>query len=856
MIPPRVRTVTLHNLAPLAWPVLLWGISPAAVLAALALLAASYVWNAFVLAGALVLLNRADSVGQKGLLRGAMWLTLAGAAAEASHHYLMTGLLGRVDLLLAPDPTALFLSTLSLPALIIFTGGFALAVASWRLSGRHALFVAVWACALTAPWLSLLLYDSSGIAVPIPFISSIILILALSAAVPWLLLLAAAWARYRSASQPAAVTTVALGVAAALAFLGAGAIEQVAPASPLGLPGSLCVSIQGRLYIMNAATGDRSLLASDPSAPMAWSPDATRIITTRTISATTWIQVMNATDGAVTRLAQGRADSASWSADSAALLYVTDRPAPQDGVVWLARPGQAPIRLVDGSAASWSPDGRRVAYSARVLGRPQIWVVTPDGADPIQLTTDGGEDPAWSPDGRFIAYAFNGRVFLMNADGTGRRQVTTGEELFDRNPVLTWSPNGSSLAYAEFQPPQAPRRSSIYVVAADNFSRTRLTGEYEPPLQWSPDSQWLAIVRQGEVWAVQLAGGQWRRLSPGISFAWGGARPPVAVRPVPAYPPTPTPTPLPAAVMQSPDALLASAVNTTTTLYAGTPQGVMRRVEGAGWGNASQGMAYPLRVRALAMDPAKPSVLYAGTDGERSQTGGALYKSIDGGLRWTKTRLRDLDIYAIAVDPASPDTVYAGTLTGVFKSSDGGATWRAANTGLKTPAVQALAIDPTPPKGGPPAASQVIYAGTRQGDLYRSADAAATWTLVESRDSAVTAIALKPGQTSVAYASTADGLLRSTDSGAHWSLVAGGIWRYKLDGVVVDPKNAGVVYAVGPGGVFKSSDGGENWGPASVGLLGTQPTALAIDPRDSQVLYLGTDKGMFRSAHGAIYWER
>ncbi len=835
---------------------MLWGASPTALLAAAGLLAAAYLWNAFVLAGALVLFNRADAVGQKGLLQGALWLTLAGAAAEASHHYLMAGLLARVDLLLTPDPAALFLYTLWAPALIIFIACIALSVAAWRLPFRYALFLAVWSSALTAPWLTLSVYDSNGIALPSQFISNVVLILALCAAMPWLLLLASASARDRGGSERAAVTTVAVGAAAALAVLGAGALSQTTGIAPPGLPGRLSISIQGRLYNMDAATGVRSLITSDPGTPLAWSPDSTRILTARPVSDTTWLQVVNVADGAVSRLAQARADSASWSADSSVLLYVTERPSPQDGIIWLARPGQAPARLVDGSAASWSPDGRRVVYSARVSGRPQLWVITPSGADPIQITTEGGQDPVWSPDGRFIAYAFNGRVYLMDADGAIRRQITTGEELFDRNPVLKWSPDGSSLAYAEFQPAYAPRRSSIYVIAADTFSRTRLTGDYEPPLQWSPDSQWLAIVRRGEVWAAHLASGQWRLLSPGAAFAWGGAGPPLNVRPAPTYPPTPTPTPLPPAIMQSADTLLASVVGTTTTLYAGTPQGVMKRTEGAGWGNASQGIVYPLRVRALAQNPAKPAVLYAGTDGERSQTGGALYKSLDGGLRWTQTTLRDLDIYAIVVDPVNPETVYAGTLTGVFKSTDGGATWRAVNSGLKTPAVQALAIDSTSSGGQRPASAQVLYAGTRQGDLYRTTDAAATWTLLESRDFPVTAIALKPGQGSVAYAATADGLLRSTDSGAHWNLAAGGIWRLKLDAVVVDSHNPAVVYVVGPGGVFKSSDDGENWGPTSVGLLGTQPTTLAIDPRDSLILYLGTDKGMFRSGNGAIYWER
>jgi photosystem II stability/assembly factor-like uncharacterized protein len=485
-----------------------------------------------------------------------------------------------------------------------------------------------------------------------------------------------------------------------------------------------------------------------------------------------------------------------------------------------------------------------------------MWALYPDGSDPIQLTTDGGENPVWSPDGEHIAYTFNSRVYVMDADGGDKRQLTTGEELFDQSPALAWSPDGKRLAYAHFLPPQGFRPTVIYVVSLAANTKVRFSGDYQPPLGWSPDSAWLAMERRGEIWGIDVSSYQERRLSPGDSFAWGGAGPPVVIRPAPNYPPTPTPTPLPPAVVESPDAMVVNPKN-TTTIYAGTPQGLVKRTLSGGWVASGVGMVYPLRVRAIALDPGNPSVVYAGTDGERSQQGGAVYKSLDGGGRWAATSLRDVDVYALAVDPLDANSIYAGTGKGVYKSTNAGASWQPASSGLKTSAVQTLLIDATPPPaGGGARRSLTLYAGTRQGEIYKSVDGAANWTVQSAGDAPLTALALSPLRPSIVFAASGEGLYRSKDAGLLWQLLAGGIWKFKLDSVVIDPKNPLVVYAAGPAGVFKTTDGGENWGPAIIGLVGTQPTVLVIDPGDPAILYVGTDKGVFRSGNAGVTWER
>ena len=98
-------------------------------------------------------------------------------------------------------------------------------------------------------------------------------------------------------------------------------------------------------------------------------------------------------------------------------------------------------------------------------------------------------------------------------------------------------------------------------------------------------------------------------------------------------------------------------------------------------------------VLTVAIEPTDPQTLYAGADN------GGVFKSTDGGTSWrsANTGLTSFVVRAIIVDPMSPDTVYIGTNGGVFKSTDGAATWRTVNTGLAGLSVRALVIDPCRP---------------------------------------------------------------------------------------------------------------------------------------------------------------
>jgi photosystem II stability/assembly factor-like uncharacterized protein len=140
--------------------------------------------------------------------------------------------------------------------------------------------------------------------------------------------------------------------------------------------------------------------------------------------------------------------------------------------------------------------------------------------------------------------------------------------------------------------------------------------------------------------------------------------------------------------------IMALAINPAnpTTLYAGTFYGVFKSTDAGGyWNRVSTGLPYG-PVHALAVDPQTPTTLYAGT------SNGSIFKSVNGGENWAPAGVLASRIVVFAINPLTPDTLYVGTANhGVFKSADGGASWGAVNKGLTNLDVSALALDPETP---------------------------------------------------------------------------------------------------------------------------------------------------------------
>ncbi|HET9620354.1 MAG TPA: hypothetical protein VFP84_03230 [Kofleriaceae bacterium] len=302
-------------------------------------------------------------------------------------------------------------------------------------------------------------------------------------------------------------------------------------------------------------------------------------------------------------------------------------------------------------------------------------------------------------------------------------------------------------------------------------------------------------------------------------------------------------------------------------------------------------------IGSLAVAPSNPRIIYAGS-GEGLHrpdlsVGDGVYKSTDGGQTWHHTGLGDAQqIPQIAVDPTNPDRVFAAVLghpygpseqRGVFRSLDGGKTWKRvlyqdADTGASD-----LEIDPQHPdtvyaamwqaRLGP-AEDNHQFQGTG-GGLYKSIDGGATWHKL-SRGLPANAVqldlAIAPSRPSRLYVTltTTDpseyatgkgaGFFRSDDGGASWAAVTTDerpmmrIGGGDLMVPVVDPKDPDVVY-VASLVAMKSRDGGKTWSWLRGAPGGDDYQNFWINPRDPSCFVLVSDQGASVTQNGGKTWS-
>ena len=185
--------------------------------------------------------------------------------------------------------------------------------------------------------------------------------------------------------------------------------------------------------------------------------------------------------------------------------------------------GRLTTSPADDFAPSYSPDGRRIAFTSDRRGNYDIYTMNSAGRDLRRITTNPGKDafPSWSPNGRTLAFASNRtgdwELYTTNANGSGHLVRVTHRAGVDSLPV--WSPDGTRLAF------DAPRNRhyQICVVPAGGGTITVLTAGTARNVQpaWSPDGSRVAFTsnRSGsfDIWAVTIGSRTLHRLTSGSS---------------------------------------------------------------------------------------------------------------------------------------------------------------------------------------------------------------------------------------------------------------------------------------------------------------------------------------------------
>ena len=319
--------------------------------------------------------------------------------------------------------------------------------------------------------------------------------------------------------------------------------------------------------------------------------------------------------------------------------------------------------------------------------------------------------------------------------------------------------------------------------------------------------------------------------------------------------------------------------------FGATGGGLWKTTDGgATWAPVTDGQLRSSSVGAVAVSASNPDVVYLGM-GETQLRGNVMqgdgvYKTTDGGKTWKHAGLQDTQAIArIRIHPTNPDIAYVAALghpyganpeRGVFRTTDGGATWKKVLFRSDRAGAVDLSIDPSDPR--------VIYAGLWEvyrkpwilwsggpgSGLFKSTDGGDTWSELTRNPGlprgvvGKTAVAVSPADPRRVFAlveAEDGGVFRSDDAGATWTrvnqdrdLLQRAFYFFR---VYADPKDRDTVYVLNF--LFeKSTDGGKTYKVTDTPHVDHHD--LWIDPADPQRMIVSTDGGGSVTVNGGQSW--
>ena len=333
-------------------------------------------------------------------------------------------------------------------------------------------------------------------------------------------------------------------------------------------------------------------------------------------------------------------------------------------------------------------------------------------------------------------------------------------------------------------------------------------------------------------------------------------------------------------------AVAGSYKNKNTFYFGATGGGVWKTTDGgSNWRNISD-KYFGSSIGAVAVAPSDENILYVG-EGENTMRGnvseglGGMWRTDDGGRTWKNIGLKDSrHILRIVIHPRDPNTVWVAAMghlfgpneeRGVFKTVDGGKTWKKTLYVNSQTGASDLVMEP-----GNPA---VFYAGTWRlirtpyslesggegSGLWKSVDGGDTWTNITSKKGlpkgiwGIVGVAVAPSNTDKVYAlieNANGGMYMSNDGGQTWTLTSSDnnirqrAWYYTK--VFVDPKNENLVYAPNVG-FQRSRDGGRTF--QGVRTPHGDHHDLWIDPEDGNRMIVADDGGGQVTFDGGDNWS-
>ena len=321
----------------------------------------------------------------------------------------------------------------------------------------------------------------------------------------------------------------------------------------------------------------------------------------------------------------------------------------------------------------------------------------------------------------------------------------------------------------------------------------------------------------------------------------------------------------------------------TRTWYVGTAGGGV-------WKTTNNGTTFaPVfedqsTIGSVVVDPNNSLVVWVGSGENNSQRsvswGDGVYKSTDGGKNFTNVGLKNSEhIGKILIDPRNSNVVYVaaqgplwapGGDRGLYKTTDGGKTWKAVLTISENTGVTDVAFDPSNPDTLYAAAYQrrrhvyTLIDGGPESAIYKSTDAGATWNKITKGlpEEQMGRIGLAVPNSKTVYAIVeaarkAGGFFKSTDAGATFKKMSpygGGAGAMYYSEIFVDPNDSERIYAMD---VYArvSDDGGKTFHRIDEKYKHVDNHAMWIDPANSDHIVMGCDGGVYETYDRTANWR-
>jgi photosystem II stability/assembly factor-like uncharacterized protein len=289
-------------------------------------------------------------------------------------------------------------------------------------------------------------------------------------------------------------------------------------------------------------------------------------------------------------------------------------------------------------------------------------------------------------------------------------------------------------------------------------------------------------------------------------------------------------------------------------------------------------------IGAIAIDPKNTATVWVGTGEYNSQRsvgyGDGVYRSDDGGRSWKNVGLKTSEhIGKIVIDPRDSNVVFvaaqgplwsAGGERGLYKTTDGGKTWKAVINVSENTGVTDVVMDPSNPDVMYAASWQrrrhfyTLVNGGPESAVYKSVDGGNTWTKLRSGlppgDLGRIGLAVSPVDPNVVYATVEasgnlSGIFRSNDKGATWERMNPNIAQGMYYGqIVCDPKDVDRIYL--PNVILQvSDDGGRTLRPLVTRHVHVDYHAMWIDPNNTDYYLVGNDGGVYDSYDRGATWN-